>query len=339
MPIHTVLGPIEAGALGRTSIHEHVISDLAIWAKPLTEPKPEGVASGPGLRSWWAWNALSDPENLRLQDVDVAVEELHEVAVAGGSAIVDLTLHGMGGRLEALPDISRRSGVHIIVGTGFYVEQAHPGEIHGLGIDELAEILIGNLTHGLGPDRIVPALLGEIGTSSPITEAEWRVIRAAGRAGAQTGAAVSMHLSFRERAGLPVLEALLEEGMTADRVILGHLDENFDKGYHRELGQTGAMLGYDTFGSDFHYGSVGLRNPSDAERLEMVDFLIGEGLAGQLVIGADVWLQANLRRNGGNGYDHLFRRIGPAITSMAADGGVLENRILVENPRRLLDRP
>lgn len=339
MPIHTVLGPIEASELGRTSMHEHVLSDLGIWSKPVTEPRPEGVPMGPALRSWLAWNALSDPENLRLADEDVAVEELHEVALAGGSAVLDLTLDGMGGRLESLPAVSRRSGVTICVGTGFYVEATHPESIASLDVDGLAHLLITTLTEGLGADRIMPALLGEIGTSTPITDAEWRVIRAAGRAGAETGATVSMHLSFRERAGAAVLEALLDEGMTADRVILGHLDENFDPGYHRELGQAGAMLGYDTFGSDFHYGSAALRNPSDAERLDMVAFLIGEGLAEQLVIGADVWTQANLRRNGGNGYDHLFRRIGPAITDLADDGGALERRILIENPRRLLDRP
>jgi phosphotriesterase-related protein len=337
--IHTVLGPIPAETLGPTSMHEHVLSDLSLWSRPSPEPRPPGVEMGPRLRSWLSWNALSDPANLRLDDPEVAVEELAEVALAGGSAIVDLTLPGMGGDLEALPAISRRSGVAICVGTGFYVEAAHPEHIRDLDVDALTEILVAQLDDGIGPSRIRPALIGEIGSSSPISDAEWRVIRAAGRAGARTGATVSMHLSFRERAGLRILETLVDEGMPPDRVILGHLDENFDREYHLDLARAGAMLGYDTFGSDFHYGSVTVRNPTDSERLEMVAMLIEEGVADRLVIGADVWTQANLRRNGGNGYDHLFRRIGPSITEIAADGGALEHQILVANPRRLLDRP
>lgn len=339
MPVHTVLGPVDPARLGPTSMHEHVLSDLSIWARPPTEPVPSDVPMGPRLRSYLAWNALSIPANLILDDPDVAVAELAEVAAAGGSAVVDLTLEGMGGDLAALPEISRRSGVTICVGAGYYVEATQPEHVRTASVDTLTELLVGQLRDGVGPDRVLPALLGEIGTSWPITAAEWRLLRAAGRAGALTGATVYVHLSFRGAGGVTVLQALLDEGMAADRVVIGHLDERFDRGYHREIAQAGAMLGYDTFGTDFHYGSAALRNPTDDERLQMVEFLLTEGFAEQLVVGADVWSQANLRRNGGNGYDHLFRRIGPAITALAGDGGALQRQILVHTPRRLLDRP
>jgi phosphotriesterase-related protein len=165
------------------------------------------------------------------------------------------------------------------------------------------------------------------------------VLRAAARAGAAPGAAVSVHLSFRGQAGLEVLDVLLDEGMPADRVITGHLDENFDPDYHAEIARRGAVLAYDTFGSDFYYGDPSLRNPTDAERLGMVRFLIDKSHAEQLIIGSDVWTQANLRHNGGNGYEHLFRRVLPAITRLAGGDPALAEQIAVHNPRRLLDRP
>lgn len=337
MPIHTVLGPIRPEELGPTSMHEHLLSDLALWCKPKTEEPPAGVPMGPGLRSYLAWNALALPENLILGDVGVAAEELAAVAAAGGSAVVELTLDGMGARVADLPEVSRRAGVHVCIGAGFYVEETHPEAIRGLSIDQLADVLLGQLRNGR--EGVLPAILGEIGTSWPITDAEWRMVRAAGRAGAETGAAVYMHQSFRGPGGVEVLEALLDEGMPADRVIIGHLDEYFDEGYHREIAQAGAILGYDTFGTDFYYGSTKLRCPTDAERLDMVEWLLSEGFGRQLIIAADVWSQGNLRRNGGNGYDHLFRRIGPAITGLAGDDGSLVDTIMVENPRRLLNRP
>jgi phosphotriesterase-related protein len=293
---------------------------------------------GPELMAYLRWNFLSVPENIVLHDADVAAQELAHVRSAGGSGVLELTLDGMGRRLAELPEISRRSGVHVMVGAGFYVEDTMAEDVKTASIDVLTQRLIGELTDGIGDTGIRPALLGEIGTSWPVTDAEWRVVRAAARAGAETGAAVYTHQSFRGKGGTSVLEAILAEGMSPDRVIIGHLDEFWDPGYHREIAQAGAVLAYDTFGSDFHYGSAKLRNPTDAERLDMVEWLLSEGYGSQLVIAQDVWAQANLRRNGGNGYDHLFRRIGPAIAEIAGDPATVD-QILIHTPRRLLERP
>ncbi|ROO89119.1 phosphotriesterase-related protein [Actinocorallia herbida] len=339
MPIHTVLGPIEPDELGPTSMHEHLLSDLRIWSRPSAEEPPSGVPIGPELLGYLRWNALSVPENLVLHDPDTAVAELRDARAAGASAVVELTLEGMGRRLAELPEISRRSGVHLCVGGGFYVDQVHPGRVRAADVDGVAEMLLAELRDGIGGTGIRPALLGEIGTSWPVTDGEWKVLRAAGRAGAESGAAVYVHLSFRGKPALPVFEALVAEGMDPSRIIIGHLDEYFDPGYHREVARTGAVLAYDTFGSDFLYGGPEQRNPTDAERIAMVEWLLEEGYAGQLIIGADVWTQANLKRNGGYGYDHLFRRIAPAITRVAGGDASVVERILVTNPRRLLNRP
>ena len=339
MPVHTVLGPMAAAELGPTSMHEHLLSDLRVWSKEPAFPVPVGVDIGPMLQGSLRWDALAVPANLVLHDADVAVDELLAVKAAGGSAIVELTLGGMGRRVADLPEISRRSGITICIGAGYYVDETHTDAVRVADVDRLTEMLVDELTNGVEGTGILPALLGEIGTSWPITESEWRVIRAAGRAGAITGTTVYMHLSFRGAGGLDVLTVLIEEGMPADRVIIGHLDERFDKVYHREVAQAGAVVGYDTFGSDFYYGSPTFRNPTDFERFAMVEWLIEEGFAEQLIIAGDVWTQSNLRKNGGYGYEHLFRRIGPGIARLAGGDENLVTTILIDNPRRLLDRP
>jgi phosphotriesterase-related protein len=337
MPIHTVLGPIDAADLGPTSMHEHLLSDLRVWSKPPTEPPP-GDKVHPGMLGYLRWNALSVPDNLVLEDPDETIEELTAVKAAGGSAVVDLTLVGMGRRIDELPRISRESGVAICVGCGWYVEELHPPEIAGLDVDERAALILADLTEGIAGTGILPALIGEIGTNHPPTEAEWRNVRAAARAGAESGAAVNVHLSFRGADGVDVLNALVEEGMPPDRCILSHMDERLDRGYHREVAQAGAILEYDTFGSDFLYGTPRLRNPSDVERLEMASWLLSEGHGDQLVLACDTWTKANLRRNGGYGYEHLLRRIVPALQDLSgADDATIE-QIVVGTPRRLLDR-
>jgi phosphotriesterase-related protein len=339
MPIHTVLGPIDPSELGPTSMHEHLLSDISVWAKPSAEtPPPDNDRVHPGNLGYVRWNALSIPANLRLHDPEVAISELRDVRAAGGSAVVELTLEGMGRRLTELPRISRESGVHIIVGCGWYVEECHPEWVASASVDELTERLLRDLREGIDDTGILPALIGEIGTNHPPRESEWRVLAAAGRAGAETGAAVNVHLSWRGQDGLAVVEALLAEGMPADRIILSHMDEVLDRGYHEAVAETGAILEYDTFGSDFLYGSLAVRNPSDAERIEMATWLLSEGYGDQLVIACDTWAQANLKHNGGFGYEHLFKRIVPALREIAGADEATIQKIMVDNPRRLLNR-
>jgi phosphotriesterase-related protein len=338
MAIHTVLGPIDAAQLGPTTMHEHLLSDLRLWSRPSAEPPPDGDRVHPGMLGYLRWNALSMPDNLLLDDPDEAIAELQALHAAGGRALVDLTLEGMGRRLEELPRIARESRVTICVACGWYVEEAQPDWVRSADEDRLAERMIGELNDGIGDTGIRPALIGEIGTNHPPTESEWRVLRAAGRAGAETGAAVNVHLSWRGADGVVVLEALVAAGMPPERVILSHMDERLDRGYHKAVAEAGAVLEYDTFGSDFLYGTPAARNPSDAERLDMTAWLLSEGYGDQLVIACDTWTKANLRRNGGFGYEHLFKRIVPALTDYCdADAATVE-RILVGNPRRLLDR-
>ena len=337
MPIHTVLGPISPDELGPTSMHEHLLSDLRIWSKPSADPPP-GDKVHPRMLGYLRWNALSVPDNLVLDDPDDTIDELHALHAAGGRAVVDLTLEGMGRRIDELAAISSATGVTICVGCGWYVQEVHPPEIEGKSVEQLAVMLLAQLRDGIDRTGIRPALIGEIGTNHPPTEAEWRNVRAAGRAGAESGAAVNVHLSFRGADGVDVLAALVEEGMPADRCILSHMDGRLDRGYHREVAQAGAILEYDTFGSDFLYGSPRVRNPSDVERLEMAEWLLSEGYAAQLVLACDTWTKANLRRNGGYGYEHLFRRIVPALQDLSGADDATMEMITVHTPRRLLDR-
>ena len=339
MAIHTVLGPIEPDALGPTSMHEHLLSDLRLWSRPSAEPPPDDAERvHPGILGYLRWNALAVPDNLVLDDPEDAVAELRGVHAAGGRAVVDLTLEGMGRRLEELPAISRASGVTICVGCGWYVEEAQPDWVRAADEDTLTRHLLDELRDGIAGTGIRPALIGEIGTNHPPTESEWRVLRAAGRAGAESGAAVNVHLSWRGADGVAVLEALVAEGMAPERVVLSHMDERLDRGYHAAVAQAGAVLEYDTFGSDFLYGTPRARNPSDAERLDMAAWLLSEGYGGQLVIACDTWTKANLKRNGGFGYEHLFRRIAPALADYCGADEATLQAILVDTPRRILDR-
>src|SRR6201995_1084238 len=356
MPIHTVLGEMDPAELGPAWRQGPFSADLRLWAKTGGDGVRWEGPIGPEAQMHLRWNGLHTPDNLHLHDPQVAVAEMESVAAAGGGTIVALTIPGMGRRLTDLAAVSRQSGVPIAVGCGYYVEELHPPELAAMGIDEIAATMLDELRDGIEGTGIKPALIGEIGTNHPPTETEWRggspprpgvtragaprAGRAAARAGAESGAAVNVPLSGRGADGLDVVAALVEEGMPVDRVILSHMDENLDRGYHDAVAETGCVIEFDTFGSEYLYSTASrARNPTDVERLAALEHLIEIGAGDRIVIGCDIWTQGNLLRNGGCGYEHLFSRVAPALEWACGADAATAAKIMVETPRRLLDRP
>ena len=62
-------------------------------------------------------------------DLETTIEEVRRYRDAVGGAIVDETTIGIGRNPEGLARISRESGVHIIMGAGFYVAAVHPKDM------------------------------------------------------------------------------------------------------------------------------------------------------------------------------------------------------------------
>lgn len=346
MPIHTVLGPIEPGELGPTSMHEHCFTDATVWVNPPREPLPEDARVSVENLGFVRWNYDSLADNLRLDDAELAAQEVGRLAAFPGAAIVDVTPGwGLGPRrTHELPELSRRAGVHVIAGCGVYVHDAHPDWVEATTVEQLTELLVGELRDGVGDSGVKPGMIGEIGTSNPPTERELRVLRAAGRAGALTGASVNVHVDPFGRHAIAAIEVLLDEGLPADRIVVSHLDSYLalDAAYHREIAATGATLEFDNWGLEAYTtqqrGTL-IRNRSDLERLEALGALLADGLAAQIVIGADVYTKAQLRRYGGTGYDHLLVRIVPALREHFGATQEQLDQILLHTPRRLLDRP
>ena len=78
MPIHTVLGPIDAADLGPTSMHEHVLVDSRVWLEPSDEPNAPPPTAPVSLETlgFLRWNPHSLADNLIVDDPEVCVREL-----------------------------------------------------------------------------------------------------------------------------------------------------------------------------------------------------------------------------------------------------------------------
>jgi phosphotriesterase-related protein len=319
-------------------MHEHLLADARVLHAPARE------ASG-GLESdrvcienlgFLHWNLLALEDNLVLEDPDLAATELARVAPLGQRSVVDLSSWGIGARPKDLPAISRAAGVHVVAGVGVYLDRPHPAWIAGLDDEALTRVFVDALQEDYDGAGFRAGLLGIVGTSEPVTASEERVLRATAAAAGETGAALTIRLEPAVQRGVELVELVAAAGCPPEQIILGNVDEYIDPVYLRALAETGATLEW-CFGNEAYYRG-GYKDPTDAERLDGLLDVLGDGLAGQCVLGCSVWTKTQLRAFGGMGYDHLLRRIVPELERRGV-GPEEVDRMLVQNPARLLDRP
>lgn len=263
--IHTVLGAIDPAEAGLCLPHEHLHCDFS----PVT----------------------GDLDHV-LNDVDLVVDELAPLVAAGGRTVVDVTPPDLGRDPAALAAIARRSGLHVVMGTGWYRRAFYPPHLDTTPTEALAEAMIAELTEG------TCGIIGEIGVDRDVvTAVEERVLRAAGRASVRTGAPVTLHASMYP-VGLAQLDVLAEEGVDPSRVIVGHADTYLDPGYHRAVLRRGAYLQFDTAGREH-------LNP-DRRRAAALAGLVREGWTERLLISSDRCFRSDLCAFGGVGYAHVL---------------------------------
>lgn len=347
--ILTVRGPIAPNELGMTSIHEHVFVDMREhWSEPDTA-LGAGLSDAPVTPELLAvlrrFPFSTTRDNLVLADERLAVRELEYFAHSGGSALVDATSIGLKRDPQALYRVSRATGLHIVMGGGCYVDRAHPAWVADATVDDLASRFAADVVTGAEGTRIRSGIIGEVGVSGfaggsrikvgHMTENEAKVLRAAGRAAVETGAAVGVHVDLRSKGAYDVLDTLGEEGLAPERVVICHMDFVEDLDYHRDIAGRGAYVAFDSFGREYYEDHAGLSWSNDRSRIEMIAHLVRDGLAERIVLGHDVCMKMDLRAYGGNGYGHIPTAILDRMRRREIPEEALHT-MLVANPRRLL---
>lgn len=171
----------------------------------------------------------------------------------------------------------------------------------------------------------------------PFTGDEEKVLRAAARAQAETGAAMTVHPCHhfgRARHWHTYLDIIHEEGADLEKCYLSHMEFwSTDIDYQKSLLDRGVTVAYDQFGGE-EYVRPGWARPSDQSRVDGIVKLVKAGYTKQIVLSNEVLFKCALRKYGGYGYAHVLENIVPDLRYY----GVTEeqiNTMLVENPRRL----
>jgi phosphotriesterase-related protein len=334
--VMTVNGPLPAGELGRTLIHEHLHMD----ALPLLAAHRYKAQSTDKLTLENAaearWNPGAFLDNYRFTEPELIARELRSYVAAGGCAIVDATPRDLGRDPSVLAEIARAAGIHVVMGCGYYLEACHPPRLAECSADAIAAELIAEIRDGVDGSGIRPGMIGEIGTGDPITEAEKKVVRATARAQLVSGLCLSIHIHPWSRGGTEVAALLREEGVDPARVILNHISTAIDdEAYQRTLLDEGYNLAYDLFGFDHSLLGAGRYPPSDAAVAARVAQLFRAGHGRQLLISQDIGVRTRLLAYGGWGYAHLLTHVVPLLKGHGLSQGEVD-AVLVANPARLL---
>jgi phosphotriesterase-related protein len=298
--IHTVRGPLDPAQLGRALAHEHIFCDF--------------------------YRITGNLDHL-LNDEDLAVGELEALVRAGGRAVVECSTPDLGRNPAGLQRVSERTGLHIVMGTGWYRQPYYPANIDRMPTSALAARMAAELTEGVHGTGIRAGIIGEIGShGSYLTAQEERVMRAAARAQRSTGAPITTHASMYP-VGLAQLAVLEEEGVDPSRVIIGHCDTYLDREYHLAILAKGAYVQFDTVGR-VHM------NP-DERRADALVALFRLGWGERLLLSSDRCYRSDLHAFGGVGYDVVFGRFFPMLRQRGLLDAELD-QITIENPRRVL---
>jgi predicted metal-dependent phosphotriesterase family hydrolase len=297
--IQTVTGPVSPGEIGFTLPAEHLY---------ITSSSPDG------------W---------QLNDEDVFAAELQAFSELGGTCLVDLTPPSLGRNPAGLAALSRRSGVAIVMSTGWYTDASLPPEdlLDRRSTGDIAEQLITEISGGEPQAGPRPGIIGEFGPVgrwlSPMDE---RLHRAYARAQKATGVPLSTH-AWRCDVGLAQLDLLEEEGVDPRRVAIGHCDSWPVLSYWQRLAERGAYVQLD---------NLSLQPPAVEQLLvRLVREMVELGHAERLLLSHDMAQAQELRTLGGHGLTYVSEHFLPALAAAGVPPETLQ-LITVSNPRALL---
>lgn len=310
--VETVLGPVDPSVLGFTLPHEHTA--IALWQIP---------------DRWDYWELT--------RDEPVIAAELVRFREAGGNALVDVTLEGVGRDPGWLVGLARTTGLHLVMGCGWYRGAHYPAEalIDRRSVESLADELVGEIEEGIPIDGldvpVRPGIIGEIGTDKPwLSALEERTHRAAGQASRRTGVSITTHAVMSD-VGLAQLKVFESEGADPSRVVIGHADSFPRLDHYLEIIRRGAHIEFDFLGMSF----TPQERHGEPRVIDLLLELLSRGHADRVLLSQDVCHNQQLHHYEGNGYTYLQETFLPRLRARGVSDSEIDE-LTIMNPRRIL---
>jgi phosphotriesterase-related protein len=312
--VETTEGPVDAGELGRTLVHEHLIS------------ASEAVR--------YQFPHLYDLAAERERSLDA----LRAVKECGVETFVDPGCMDLARDAALSKELAAEVGVRMVLCTGVYGQHYTflPHYFQSRDEDHLAAAFVHDIAEdeGIQGSGVKAAFIKCAADEPGITPDVEKVHRAAARASLQTGRPIMAHTRPASKTGLDQMRIFTDEGVEPRRIQLAHTGDTDDLDHIEELLGTGAWIGLDRFGIDLFL-------PDDRRMPTFVE-LVARGYSDRILLGCDAvanldWFPPELVAQLAPEWTHthLFDKILPA----AREQGVTDDQVAVmldENPKAWL---
>lgn len=311
--IKTIHGEITPDQLGFVDIHEH------LW-------KSGGME-------------VVEDKDFAIDDIQKSRDELKSYINAGGKTIIDMQPLGVGRGINELLEINEDIDANVIAITGFHrgalYDKAH--FVHKYSVDELVKIVQSEVEEGIeindfcGPivkrSKIKPGIIKGGTSYYKVTKLEEKLLRVIARVSVNTGIPIMTHTHFGTM-GLEQVKIFKEEGVSPEKICIGHLDRNNDPYYHKKVLKEGVYVQYDCV-ARIKYHPV-------SDTINLIKEMAELGYSDKILIGGD-WGRHSYYKsyNGAPGLEFIPKQ----FLDILRDGEVAEdiiNKIFYENPKVFL---
>jgi phosphotriesterase-related protein len=274
--------------------------------------------------------------NLKFDDPEThnaILKDVQEFKDHGGSCIVENTTHGIDRNLDFMRDVAQKTGVHIVSGTGHYIEMTQSNATKLLSIEKMAEMYTEDIE---GDNKC--GFIGEVGSIYPITNFERRSIQATAIVQNAMKCGVSFHPGRDPQAPFEILRIYLEAGGDASKCVMSHLDRTLlNDEQLMEFSKFGCYCQMDLFGTEVSWYQLNPSTdmPSDAQRVERLRMLADDGKIEKILMSHDIHTKHRLTSFGGHGFAHIIDNVKPKMLLKGFNEAEIA-QIMVKNPANWL---
>src|SRR3954462_1691106 len=313
--VQTTAGPIDAGELGKTLIHEHFPG------------RDEAVAH--------QWPHAYDED----EEGSVCMEQANAVKEHGIKTIVEPTAMLLGRNVPLLQKIAQESGLQIVTCTGIYTYDHLPHYFQNRDEDAMADLFVHDIEEGIQGTGVKAAFIKCAADEPGVTGNIEKVHRAAARASVKTGAPIMAHSRPASNTGPRQVEIFEEEGVDLNKVQIAHCGDTDDLDYIEGLIEKGVWVGLDRYGLDLFL-------PYD-RRQATTKALLERGYADRIFLSADSvattdWFPPNVIEQliaAGAAHDWTIRIVPEKVLPELREAGMTEEQertMMVDNAVRWL---
>jgi phosphotriesterase-related protein len=313
--VQTVLGPVDAGELGKTLIHEHF--------------------RGRDESTVFQWPHLHDEE----AEYAEAVEMAQAVVANGVQTVVEPTAMMLGRDVPFLRRLASEVGLHIVACTGIYTYDHLPINLESRDADFMADLFVHDIEQGIQGTEARAAFIKCAADEPGVNDNIEKVHRAVARASVRTGVPIMAHSRPASNTGPRQVEIFLEEGVDPAKIQIAHCGDTDDVDYITGLLDQGVYVGLDRYGIEM-YLPADRRNATVLALLERghVERMF---LSQDYVVALDWFPEEQVQQlmEAGAVKDWSMTLLFDTIIPQLREGGMTDEQLdtmLVDNPRRWL---